>query len=106
LRAEAYDARSLDRQLAQQARWFLSDRSRNGFNPQTGKLEVSAIFDWYDDDFIHATPGQGSVAGYLAGYADQLADQPRIRVLIRAARVPLSFRDYDWSLNDGSQIAY
>jgi hypothetical protein len=103
LRPEAYDARTLDRQLAQQTRLFLSDRSRNGFNPQTGELEVSKIFDWYDDDFIQAAPGQGSVAGYLAGYADQLADQSRLRALIRAAKVPLGFRDYDWSLNDGSR---
>jgi len=77
LRAGAYDAKSLDLQLAQQAHLFLSDHSRNGFNPQTGELEVSKIFDWYDDDFIQAAPGQGSVAGYLADYADQLADQPR-----------------------------
>ncbi len=49
LREEAYVASRLENQLEDQARRFLSDRSRNRY--RDGKLEVSKIFDWFKDDF-------------------------------------------------------
>lgn len=49
LREEAYRAVDLERQLEEQARRFLSDRSRNRY--RDGRLEVSRIFDWFKEDF-------------------------------------------------------
>src|SRR4029079_18021630 len=45
LREEAYVADRLDAQLEEQARRFLSDHSRNRYNPDKNQLEVSKIFD-------------------------------------------------------------
>ncbi len=83
LREEAYVASRLERQLEEQAVRFLSDRSRNRY--RDGRLEVSKIFDWFKEDF---EPRQAYFARYAAvlGYP--------------GGEVPLSFLDYDWSLND------
>ena len=91
LREEAYVAGRLDAQLEEQAVRFLSDRSRNRF--AGGRLEVSKIFDWYGEDFEPR-------AAFFARYAGALANDPAARKLIEEGKAPVSFLDYDWSLND------
>jgi hypothetical protein len=83
LREEAYVAARLDGQLEDQTVRFLSDRSRNRF--RDGRLEVSKIFDWFSEDFEPLPEYFRRYAGVL-GYA--------------GGEVPISFLDYDWSLND------
>ena len=83
LREEAYVAARLEQQLEEQARRFLSDRSRN--RVRDGRLEVSKIFDWFQEDF---EPREQ----YFARYARELGTGGRA--------LPLAFLDYDWSLND------
>ena len=100
LREEAYVAERLDAQLDEQAQRFLSDRSRNRWNPATDKLEVSKIFDWYGEDFKLGHRGIASLPAFLARFADRLADAPADRERIAGLKVPVSFLDYDWRLND------
>ena len=91
LREEAYVAVNLEKQLEEQARRFLSDRTRN--RVRAGRLEVSKIFDWFREDFE-------PLEGYLARHAATLADNAPDRDRIAARALPVSFLDYDWSLND------
>jgi Protein of unknown function, DUF547 len=100
LRNEAFVAEKLDAQLDDGMKRFLSDRSRNRYNPQSRKLEISKIFDWYGKDFEKGHKGFASVKGTMARYADQLADKPEDRALVKAEKADISFLDYDWSLND------
>lgn len=97
LRSEAYVAGRLDAQLEDSVVRFLSDRSRNRYNPRNGRLEVSKIFDWYAKDFAARS---GSVEAWLAQYADKLADEPKHQQTIRDRKVKLEFLDYDWALNE------
>lgn len=90
LREEAYVGARLERQLEEQAARFLSDRGRNRL--AGGRLEVSKIFDWYKDDF-EPRPA------YFARYARALADDADGQALVAAGKAPISFLDYDWSLN-------
>ena len=96
----------LDAQLEEQARRFLSDRTRNRFNPRTGKLEVSEIFDWFKEDWTSGYRGIGGAGPvtsreqYFGRYADLLADSPADRRLVAEGKAPISHLDYDWSLND------
>ena len=83
LREEAYASARLDRQLEEQVFRFLSDRSRNRF--RNGHLEVSKIFDWFKEDFAPREK-------YFARYAGLLG--------YTGGEVPITFLDYDWSLND------
>jgi uncharacterized protein DUF547 len=97
LRSEAFVAGKLDAQLEDSVVRFLSDRSRNRFNSQIGRLEVSKIFDWYRKDFAARS---GSVEAWLAHYADKLADEPKYQQTIRDRKGKLEFLDYDWALNE------
>jgi hypothetical protein len=100
LREEAFVAERLDAQLEEQARRFMSDRSRNRWNGAKQQLEVSKIFDWYGEDFRLGHKGITSLAGFCARYADVLADAPAERDRIRAMTAKIDFLDYDWKLND------
>ena len=91
LREEAYVADRLEAQLAQQAERFLSDRSRN--RVRGGKLEVSKIFDWFKEDFAPREQ-------FFARYARLLSDDPGEQKLVADGKAPLSFLEYDWTLND------
>lgn len=94
LRPEAFVAEKLDQQLEDSVQRFLSDRGRN--RAETDALRVSKIFDWYGDDFAAKA---GSVANWLARYADQLTADAALQRRIREAKLPVRFLDYDWRLN-------
>jgi hypothetical protein len=91
LREEAYAGVNLENQLEEQARRFLSDRSRN--RVRGGRLEVSKIFDWFREDFE-------PLERYFAPYAVLLAEEPRDQQLVRDGKAAPRFLDYDWTLND------
>lgn len=100
LRNEALVADRLEAQLDDAMRRFMSDRTRNRYNPATGKLEVSRIFDWYGKDFEKGHKGFSSVRQTFSRYADLLAEKPDDRALVRAQKADVVFLDYDWTLND------
>jgi hypothetical protein len=100
LRDEAFTAERLEAQLEDAMRRFLSDRSRNRYDPRTGRLEVSRIFDWYGKDFEQGHRGYGSVKATLAKYAGLLADAPADRARVAGQGAEVAFLEYDWSLND------
>lgn len=96
LRPEAYTGERLDHQLTDNTRRFLSDRTRNHFDQNEQTLRVSRLFEWYTEDFAAAS---GSVAAFLAGYAEAL-DLPRdARQRLANDDLPIRFELYDWSLN-------
>ena len=92
LREQAYVAERLEQQLEEQAQRFLSDRTRNRVSAD-GRLEVSKIFDWFKEDF-------GSRERYFARYAKLLTDEPGQQKLVAEGKAPISFLEYDWTLND------
>ncbi|NOR51758.1 MAG: DUF547 domain-containing protein [Gammaproteobacteria bacterium] len=99
---EAFRAGDIDRQLKRGMQRFLSDRSRNRFNPQSGRLEVSKVFDWYEADFEQGDRGIHSLKGLLSRYAAQLSDNPHQQLLIGEHKLEIDHLDYDWRLNDYS----
>lgn len=99
LRGEAFVAERLDSQLEDATRRFLSDHSRNRFDGDSGRLQVSKIFDWYGEDFEKATSDAGGLKGYLAAYAELLAASELGRDRLRSGDYRIGFLDYDWRLN-------
>ncbi len=101
----ALTADGLDAQLEDLMRRFMSDRSRNRYNSQARKLELSMIFDWYGEDFRRGGksflgyPGFTGVQDVGARFAELLADAEPDRAALRANTVPVAFLEYDWSLN-------
>jgi len=102
LRNEAFVAERLDVQLEDSLRRFLSDRSRNRYNPASDQLEVSKIFDWYGGDFV-GFRGHHSVVSLLGDYAELLTDDKKAQLRIKAGDRSLDFLDYDWRLNDSQR---
>ena len=72
LRAEAYVGARLEAQLADQARRVHSDERWLRFDPASGTLHVTKIYDWYGADFLQAAP---SVEQYVA------AHEPSVRAV-------------------------
>lgn len=83
LRAEAYTADEVDRQLDEQTRIFLNDPSRNTITEK--RVEVSKIFSWFGGDF---KKGQ-SLVEFIDQYTKvDIAENAKVR-----------FMKYDWNLN-------
>ncbi len=97
LRDEAFTAARLEAQLEDGWRRFLADRTRNRATPQ--RLEVSAIFKWFREDFEGGMGGYQKLEDVFAKYAELLSDDAAVRARLRERALPVSFLDYDWSLN-------
>jgi hypothetical protein len=91
LRAEAFVASKIDRQLTEQAKTFLADKSKNSFDGAAKKAAISNIFNWFSGDFEAEA---GSVQKFLAKYAD-----PAFKSDLEAEKFSISYTDYDWNLN-------
>lgn len=100
LREEAFVAASLEAQLEEQTRRFMADRTRNQYNAQRQRLEVSKIFDWFGEDFRAGYQGIDSLNAFFARYAEQLTDTPAEREVVRGGKPDIGFLAYDWKLND------
>lgn len=98
LRDEAFTAAKLEAQLEDGMRRFMSDRTRN--RVRDDRVEVSAIFKWFKQDFSSGYRGYHQLEDMLAAYAEQLSDKPDEQAALRAKALPVRHLDYDWSLND------
>jgi hypothetical protein len=97
LRNEAFTASQLDGQLDDGMLRFMSDRNRN--RVRDGKLEVSAIFKWFREDFEKGHRGVYRPEDLFDRHASQLTDDPAERAALRAKTMRITTLDYDWALN-------
>lgn len=85
LRSEAYTAARLESQLDDQGRDFLNNPAKNKIGKSSAQL--SKYFDWYKGDW---TQNKQSVVKWVNKYAaTKIADS-----------TPVSYLDYNWSLNE------
>lgn len=98
LRSEIYHAETLDKELDAVTHAFVNNPDSNRFDATSRKGTLSRIFKWYGDEF--AAAGGGSVAGYLANYADD----PALAESLRNEDWQFDYFDYDWSIN-GTPLA-
>ncbi|MBM4246761.1 MAG: DUF547 domain-containing protein [Deltaproteobacteria bacterium] len=91
LMRRAWTASTLDADLDAQARSFVNDPTRNRIVPGAEDVELSAIFDWYEEDF-------GGSDEALRAYVARFADDSR-RTFLVEQKPDVEFLDYDWSMN-------
>lgn len=92
--SESYKASTLDGQLENSAKVFLSKTKINRLDSIGKTIYLSPIFDWYGVDFEKKS---GSVKKYVLPYlSNNNLTQSEIDVL------KISYTNYDWSLNDNS----
>lgn len=75
---------------------FLSDKTRNRYNPENKSFEISKIFKWYGGDF---NDRYRSVNKLLNKYATHLVEN-KADLAIAEKTKDIEFLDYDWNLND------
>lgn len=100
----AYVASDLDAQLTRAVNRFLSDHRRNRYDDADRTFKVSAIFDWYGEDWNADSGYPQGVRGFLVDHLSRLsngATPPRPEV--RAADI--EYLDYDWSLNKVAPVS-
>ena len=98
LRDEAFTADKLDAQLDDGMKRFMGDRTRN--RVKGGEVQINNIFKWFKEDFNSGYRGINKIEDLLAQHAEQLTDKPDEQAALRAKTLPVSYLDYDWSLND------
>ncbi len=86
LNPEPFRADQLDAQLEKLAAGFVNSPRGVDYNPSKKTAALSAIFDWYKDDFKAAG---GSVAFVNKRHNPPLPNDTKI-----------TYQDYDWSLNE------
>jgi hypothetical protein len=92
LRREPYRAERLEAQLDDNTRRWLADpRKGVAVGAGTRTLLVSAIFEWFAEDF----EAEGGVLAFVERFGPDEA-----RALVREGGVRIRHLDYDWSLND------
>lgn len=89
LRPEAYNASTLDEQLDDQVRVFLSNNVK-GIVFKEGHMVISSIFKWFKEDFKSFGGIKEFIKKYInKKYRNQIADD-----------ISVEYLSYDWSLND------
>lgn len=96
LRREAYVAERLDEQLDDNTRAWFADERLNTFDPERGSARMSPILKWYREDF-DAYPG--GLQGFVRRFAPSA-----VRERLGDGKLRVSFQDYDWGLNDQSEV--
>ena len=95
LQTFAFSAETIDTQTESALRTWLARNDLNSFSPSRKRVEISQIFDWFEEDFTK----DGSVGEILSRYA------PRpYRLFLKDGSYKLKFKDYHWGLNDQSDL--
>lgn len=92
LQDKPFLAGNLEAQLASATEVFLNDPSRNRFNVEKHRFEVSSILKWYADDFSKQA---GSVQRFLSFHM-RLPSGTTSQAVNSA---DIEYKDYDWSIN-------
>ncbi len=99
LAAVLYRSRDLPEALAQQARAYLDDKEQNVFEYAQLRAELSMIFFWHREDFEAGR--KGDVPPLQLFLADHMPrEKEEVARSLRKTAWRISFRPYDWSLDE------
>lgn len=103
LRQEPYTAENLDAQLDDQVEIFLSRQEVFEIDRDQGEVRLSAIFDWFKDDWIASfgtdegftgSDGERAVLNFITEYISE-----EDSAYLKAGDYKIKYTKYDWSLN-------
>ena len=108
MRNEPFTAERLEEQLKDQGVQFLSDAARFKIDRSKNRVHISAIFDWFGEDFKKTytpTSGFGAVSTSLKPVLNYIAlhVSERDAEYLRSGKYSVKYLDYDWSLNEQSK---
>lgn len=89
-----FRAETIDADLtAAMRRWLAIPGKGLSIDRRAGRVRVSKVFDWFDDDF----EAQGGIPEALLPFLD---DDDAAWIRAQRGDLTLRYLDYDWSLND------
>ena len=103
LRAEPFKAETLDEQLDEQVRIFLSRPEAFEIDRDANEVRLSAIFEWFGEDWVPSYGTEEGFAGdkkqkavlnFISNYVDETD-----REFLKAGGYNIQYSKYDWSLN-------
>lgn len=100
MRDEAYVPERLDAQLDDAMRRFVSSEEHVRIDDEAEQIVLSAIFDWFEEDFVRDAARRGAGDSVL-DYVTRFADEPQ-RAALRRARergYEVRYDEYDWRIN-------
>ncbi len=89
---QLYTSSNVRSLLAKNASDYLGNEAQNSFDPATGTLKVSKIFEWYIADF--GGNNEGIIAFVKKHAPDSMSGE-----IAKAESVNVTFKEYDWTLN-------
>jgi len=102
LRREPYREDDLDAQLDYQTSGFLARPSGMAVDRDAGVARLSAIFDWFKDDFVKQYKGgdrfDRATAAVLDFVGRYVGDEDRR--YLKSGEFEVEYFDYDWTLNE------
>jgi len=101
LRSEAYISANLDEQLEDQTRLFFSQKDKFFSCAKCKDMKLSKIFEWFHQDFRSRSYPFTKKYGKFSGVVGFIYDYSQVSMKLRIKRnvIPLTFLDYDWSIN-------
>ncbi|MBI2818390.1 MAG: DUF547 domain-containing protein [Acidobacteria bacterium] len=105
LRNEPFEGAKLEEQLADQTRRFLANPRKFRIDRSQRRVYLSAIFDWYGEDFVPLFGTEERFGGHGAAERAVLHFISRHlgeadRAYLERETYALEYLDYDWSLNE------
>ena len=100
IRGEAYFGDRVREQLEDQAAQFANNTKHVHYVPKEKKLYLSAILDWYGEDF----GGRDGYLPFLLERADGDETKTGLNKAI-AGEAEIAFNKYDWTLNTQSKVS-
>jgi hypothetical protein len=95
-RSEPYRPDTLDAQLDDQARLFLSDEKNNQIDFKRNVMWLSPLFKWFGEDFTNRT----DIATYVRPYLGTNAAARVAATLKEGTEFKVDYNDFDWTMND------
>ena len=93
-----YKQATLDEDLTQAVRVYLSDKRHNEFDTARLKAELSELFYWHRAEFVASVKEKSGAPFqlFLARYAPRASLARRLR----SSRWTIRYRKFDWTLNE------
>lgn len=92
LAPDPYGAEDLDADLAEAARRFVNDSTKNRVDLARRKVELSRVFVWHQPDFERTS-------GSLPAFVGHLVTHPKAGSILRRPEMSTGFLEFDWRLN-------
>lgn len=91
---EAFESKTLEKQLELQTINFINDDSRNDFDLKKRQANISEIFNWFDDDFGDSDE---NVLMFISKY---VPENTSLDIKSNVTEWNTSYNDYNWNLNE------